>query len=422
MCLLALFSTKGTKGKQNNITSEKSNIESNGGGEKKRLLKPALNKSAKPKKAKVLPPFVTIDIGSYEVKIMAANYKNGRLTINQALSTILRDGAVEDGRIIDEDYVTNCIRGMIENNRMKVSGAVITMNSSEIIQREIVVPKVPNNELQGLVTFEVGKYLPINPASYSIQYNVVEEFENENNITSLRINVSAMPRTIAKKYLDIVTKLKLKPIALDLHSNSVAKLISVEAMQGSPLGSGSNIVIDMGHTNFNIMMFDEGKFVFNRLIETGGSKLDDIIIRIADVTPVEASKLKKYNLSKLSALDIQKTPSATSRHDDFYNTSTDTFDKEALILQETMLIFNSWISDIDGISKYYLSRNKENRIDGIYIYSGSSYIKDIDKLIESRLNIKTRRLNYINCIQGILDSSNEGIPKYMNNIGATIRL
>lgn len=405
-------------------TSKDKEIKGNNNGdaankkEKKKTLKPVLKKEPKIKKAKAIPPFVTIDIGCCEIKIMVASHNSGLITVTHAASEILPENAIDDGKIIEEGYVANCIRNMMSENNIKVSNAVITMNSTEITQREIIVPKVPNNELTNLVTFEMGKYLPINPSAYAIQYNIIEELEGDSGGTSLRVNVCAMPKSIAKGYLDLLSKLGLNPMALNMHSTSVAKLIGVESNRESPLLKGSSLVVDMGHEHFNAMMFNDGKLIFNRLIETGGSKIDEVIMRIADVDLAEARRIKRYNLSKINALDMYKSYLAAR------GSSDNSYNKEELISQETVVIYNGWITDIESVIKYYLSRNSENVVDTIYIDGGSSYIKGIDELIENRLNIRTKRLNNFNCLKGILcdGNRNEDISKYVNNIGATIRI
>ena len=364
------------------------------------------------------PPFLTLDIGSSELKIMVADYKHGKIIIKHVMSEELPDNAVLDGKIIEEGYIVDSIKKMMNMNKIKVSGVVITMNSSEVIQREIVVPKVSDSELQGLVAYEIEKHLPIDSSSYVVQYNQIEEFKNESGVVSTRINVCAMPKAMAKKQLGLISKLKLKPIALDIHQNSIAKLIQIDVQNNTSMSRGSNVVVDMGHKHFNIMLFNGGKLLFSRLIETGGSRIDGIITRIANVSFAEAGKLKKYNLSKLGALDMYRAYSAVDTNN-LFNSS---FDKEELIMQETTALFESWITDIDGVIKYYLSKDSRNTIDAIYIYAGSSYIREIDKLIESRLNIATKKLNHFNFIEGDFDGSKDELLKYLNNIGATVRL
>ena len=410
---MAQFDLKGSKRKDKDIEKNKEKKEKQ---EKvKKVSKaPALPKMAKPQRAKSIPPFVTLDIGSREVKVMVASYRGKEIAVKQVASSALPEGAVHDGKIIEFDQVLNCISSIMAMNKIKVTGAVVTIGSSEVVQREIIVPKVPNNDLKGLVVYEVGKFLPIDPASYSIQYDVLEEFESDGGALQLKLNVSAMPKEMAKRYLDLVLKLSLKPIALDVHSNSVAKLVSAEAKFGSPLASGSTIVIDMGYAHFNAMLFNNGRLLFNRILDVGASRLDEIIMNATEVSLDEADGLKKYNLSRLSAHELYAAHVSGGGYGNSSN-------REEAVTQEVMSAFESWVSAVDGLVKYYLSRSEENTVDAIYLYAGSSNIRCIDSLLENTLKIKTKKLSSLSCLTGALDNDSEGIPKYINNLGATIR-
>lgn len=374
----------------------------------------SLASKPKIKKSKPLPAFIAIDIGSREVKILEGQFRNLKLNVQKAISDVLPNGWVYDGKILEVDKVAGHLIQMLSRNAMKPANAVITMNSTEMIQRELVVPRVADSELLGLVTYEIAKFLPIDPSSYVIQYNVIEEFLNKDNVIQLRVNVCAMPKFISKNYADLLNKLKIKPLELNIHSSSIEKIMKVEMLHNSTLAKGCNAIIDIGHTNINVMLFNDGNFIFNRLLDVGGSKLDEILINSADVDHVEAEKLKKFNLSKLSVVDIYKQYSLTGFME------REALNTQELITQETIIAIDNWISNIDAVIKYYTSRNNENVVDNVYIYGGSTFIRDIDKLIEQKLNIKTSRLDFLHLLEGSIDS--KIISTYMNAIGAKIRL
>ena len=145
--------------------------------------KPTYN--IKQKKAKNIPPFITIDVGSHDVKIMYAAYSGKTLTVKKCACIELPDKVVVDGKIVDEKALVNAVMHVINTNKISVSGAVVTLACSEIIQREITVPVVPDNNLKNVVMYEIAKFLPVDVDTYAIQYEVLDTVYDEKGIKAI---------------------------------------------------------------------------------------------------------------------------------------------------------------------------------------------------------------------------------------------
>jgi len=375
---------------------------------------PKAKLSIKQKKAKSLPPFITIDVGSHDVKVMYATYAGKALTVKKCACIELPEKVVVDGKIVDETALVNAVMHVIQTHKISVSGAVVTLASSEVIQREITVPVVSDDNLKKVVMYEMAKFLPVDADTYAIQHEVLENINDENGIAQLRVSVSAMPKAIAKKYYEFVSKLGLKPIALCTNSNSVANLMLAETYCDAPIALGTNILLDMGSAHFGVTLFEEGTLLYNNILNVGGKEIDELIMNYADVGLLDAEKLKKHNLSVNNVSNLYSAYVSLDIRNSSYGT------KEERIMQEIMSVFSKWVTAIDSFAKYYLSRDDNNTIDAIYIYGGSSYINGIDELLEKQLKIKVHRVDALGCLKGSLGDGG-GLCKYINNIGATIR-
>jgi len=383
-------------------------------GKSKEASSPPKQIKLKPQKAKNLPPFMTIDVGTREVKIMVAAYKGNSLVVKKCASIELPEKAVYDGKIIDEVPLLNALKSLISTHKVSVKGAVVTISSSEAIQREITVPLVSGNDLHKVVLYEIAKYLPVDVDSYAIQYDVLEQTQDEAGAAQLRMSVSAMPKSMAKKYYDVITKLGLQPLSLCTHSHSIINLVTAETSCGSAVTVGTNVLLDMGSTHFNIMLFKDGNLLYNNMLNVGGHDVDDLIMNWAEIGLHDAEKLKKHNLSNNNAYDmysIYASMDPQARHSG---------DKGERIMREIMSVFENWITAVDGFIKYYLSRDDENTVDTMYIYGGSASINGIDVLLERQLRIRVRRLESLECLTGNLKGDSE-MAKYINNLGATIQ-
>lgn len=247
-------------------------------------VKPA--KASKKQKNKVKNEILlSLDIGSKEVKGVYGKVEGRRIIIQNAFKSKSAVPWYKNGRIEDVNSAKNALQTMMRTNRIKPGKTACTIDSTDIIRREVAIPKVEGKDISSLVSFEISQYLPIDISSYVIQHKVIKEFV-ENDTVKLQLLITVMPKVMAKGIFDLITQVQLTPYALDVHFNSLEKLIRMEidsGEQGRKNWAKNIALVDLGANKTNIVMFSSGKYVFNTMIDYSEKNLYDVILNNSKV-------------------------------------------------------------------------------------------------------------------------------------------
>ena len=197
----------------------KTNIKDLKIGKLKKIKKKKVN--IKQKKIKV----ISFDIGSYFIKAVVGTYYKDNLTIENYYKIKTPIDSVVDGEIKKEKILANKLKSFLKENNIKVKYGTCTTNSSLIINREVIIPKVEEDELETVVRYEIQQYLPINLDDYIIQVKIINEIFSDEGI-KLNIRAIAYPNKLVIKYYNLLKEIDLKPHVLDVNYNSVNKFIN----------------------------------------------------------------------------------------------------------------------------------------------------------------------------------------------------
>jgi type IV pilus assembly protein PilM len=349
---------------------------------------------------------ISLDIGSQNTKIVIGKYQKNKVYIERTIIVDTPLHTIEDGNIVDKLRLNSELKNTLGINSIKIKEVNCTTNSTSIINREIIIPKAEDGELDTIVNFEIQQYLPIIMEDYIIQHKVLETIKDEVSdkaLEKLRIFVVVYPKHMAEGYLDMLKDAALKPNVLDVNFNAVNKLFAdcVE-INGEKYNTGDTIaVIDMGAGNLSVNIFSKGRIDFSRMTTNGGNVIDKHIAQEYDTTLEDAEKRKKQycdlsdkdNSEKLEALND--------------------------IIKEDV---NSWIEEINRILQFYKNKKIGNSVDRIFIYGGSSKLKGIEEYMSRALNIPVVKIKTISNIVLSKNVEKESLDLYLNAIGALIRL
>ncbi|HHY78567.1 MAG TPA: pilus assembly protein PilM [Clostridiales bacterium] len=333
---------------------------------------------------------ISIDIGSFETKVVIGCKKKDQLIIDKAFSFKTPDSAYMNGYIKYNNVLVNKVTNEFVMNNVKSGICYLSIKSTDIITREITIPVIEKKDIDGLLKYQLAEYLPMDYSKYVIQHRIINKFIEEGK-EKLNISVIAAPADMVDMHYNFVRDIGLRPVVLDYQPNCIWKLFCFSnGINGKIKIEDKTIAaIDLGHDSTNVTIIKEGIMKINRVID-----MEDIKI---------SSKTKELTIEKSSeSEDIGNLCDKFS----FYNGN----------INNIRTSLESILNRIDRMFKFFLSNDIGCGIDYIILYGGLSKINEIDKLFFDYFGIPTMILNRIEKLNTLVD-----INKYINCLGLLIR-
>ena len=341
---------------------------------------------------------LSIDFGSSEIKFIEGQTSKKGLNITKAFSIEIPKDVYSDGEILDEFIIANEIKRALKENKVSTDFAYGIINSSSIITREIIIPKVPEKEIASIIGYQLEDYLPIDPDEYVVEHLIIGTTKDI-DIEKINILLMAIPKKMVLDHLSLMKAASLKPQVLDYQGNSIAKLLKYNSSVNMDYNTKNNTIasIDIGHTNCKITIVKNGNIEVTRVIDGGAKTLYENIGTLFDYNQDET-------INKVKGIeDINDT---NEEFTDYYR-----------MLNLTRTTIDNIMEKIEMIFKYYTSRESDNFIDIILIQGGLSNINGVDNLFSNYFSKPTVKLYSLDKIKWTGDLS-----KYSNAIGGLIRI
>ncbi|MCM1990841.1 pilus assembly protein PilM [Oceanirhabdus seepicola] len=334
---------------------------------------------------------ICIDIGNNKIKITEAAVSKNGINIKKAVILDTPENSFNDGNITNLISIKDEIESGLKENKIKCKNAIFTTNSSNIITREIEIPMTKDKNIKGIIRTQMEQYLPLAYDSYVLEYIKLGIIENK-----LLVRVVVFPKDMAKNYYDLCHNLGLKPVALDIHSNGVTKLVKrVQKINGLNLEGSSFALVDIGDNSITFNGYKNKELKFSRIIQSG---FGDIFRYFHE----ERGESEENVMKLIENIDLDKN-------------SEEENGVESSIIYDTTL---QWGREIERLLNYY-SNTLRNEVDIIYIYGGGSKLNGIENILKEIVDIEVRKLNEIKFKSTHL--KDENIEMLINNIGASFR-
>lgn len=352
------------------------------------------DKKGKKKKVKLVvsKKAISIDIGSENTKVVLGRYHRNKVSIDKAFEFKTPKGSIEDGHIKNIDNLAMAINEALDSHNVKNNNVIFTTNSTSIINRTIIIPKVNEDEIESVIKYEVQQYLPINLDEHMIQYNILDEkvIDGKEKLEAL---IVVYPNRMIYSYAELVNKIGGKPYALDLNYNSKRKAYYVMNLEMKE----TVLSIDMGAENIGLTIMKDNELMLIKTTKSGGNYLNSKISKVLEISSEDAEKQKKENCNLMNR-------------------------EEGPLEHVVREVVDSWFDEASRIIKYYKSKNTKNKIDKIYLCGGSSNIKGLERYVSTKLDMKVKKVEGNSNIEFKKGVEEVNISEYINAIGALIRL
>ena len=342
---------------------------------------------------------ISIDIGAQSIDVVVGKKVKNLYIIDNAFTIPTPLNCFSDGRLTNVEELAEVIKQYILEKNIKARNLIFTLSSSGIITKEIILPAKKSENLENMINFEISQCLPADLSQYIVEYKYLEGFD-EDGVKKSRILVAAVQKSVVDGYFELANLLGLNPIAMDISSNAIAKLmLDPTAVNEESFNSLDTIAtIDIGYASLNITILNEGRIGLSKIINHGSSALDKCIADKLEIPIIEAEKIKIEELDLDSEAEL--TPSGIKQLESVENT------------------INEWIRDIERIIMLYESMNSDMKVGTVYIYGGGSNMKGLAKFMQKSMNTPIFGLNLINNIKLNSKINDINMKHYFNAIGA----
>lgn len=212
---------------------------------------------------------VAIDFGTSFMKLVVGQaVQDGNIEIKEAYKVKTPKGAISDGKIMDIKQVKNILFDVLKDIE-KVKEGTCTIQSTETITREMVLPVFKPQDMNQMIEMEIYQSFPIDLEDYIVEHKVTHEFM-EDHIKKATIMAAALPKKIVDDYLQLLAELKLKPIAIDIHSNAISKLFAEDRNNKineiHETRDKTIVLLDMGYHQINLHIISNGILKVSRIL------------------------------------------------------------------------------------------------------------------------------------------------------------
>ncbi len=351
--------------------------------------------------------YLGVDIGTSSIKLVELeNYKNqARLkTYGYAdVSINILSSAIEKNNQSIADYI-NQIANRAHIQTRQVVAALPTFSVFNFI---INLPAMPKKDLDAAIKWEAKKFIPVpleemildwkilgnkkvklatkavadnkgldkvmNPASKdestfqdlkdsteALAKGAVQDKDQFNyekapiKSDNYRILLTAAPKNLVARYIDIFKRAKFNLLSLETEAFALSR-----SLLGNDMSTV--MIIDIGSTNADICVIEEGVPVLNRGIDTGGEFITKTIMNSLNVNKDRAEQFKRdFGLSTAGDRNVPE------------------------VIQKSL---NSIINEIKFVFELY-QRQGSNSIDKIILTGGSSFLPNLPKYLSDLLNMQ----------------------------------
>ena len=329
--------------------------------------------------------YLGIDIGTASIKMVELENYNGQPKLRtygyaDVTSNVLR-GTVEKNNQAIADYV-NLIAQKANVKTKKVIAALPTFSVFNFI---INLPNMPKKDLDAAVKWEAKKFIPLPIEEMILDWKILNKEDNkedkksvgdllkkeiakpeekkpeekivgpiESKAKNFKILLTAAPKSLVSRYIDIFKKAQLNLLSLETESFALSRAL---------LGNDKSIVmiVDLGATTTDICVVEGGVPILNRGIDTGGEFITKSIMNSLNISLDRADQFKRD--FGLSVEDTNKSvPAIIKKSLDF-------------IINEIKYAFELY------------QRQGNNKIDKIILSGGSAFLPNLPNYLTELLGL-----------------------------------
>lgn len=303
---------------------------------------------------------IGIDIGSSSVKLIQLKDNKGSLQLLNVGIMPLPSEAIVDNTLMDRSTITATVKKLIESLGIKVKNVTCSISGNSVIIRKIVLPAMPQEELEDQISWEAEQYIPFDINDVNMDFQILSP--DNNDPSKMNVLLVASKKDIINDYVAVFSEAGLQLSIVDVDSFAVQN-----AFEANHDYSSEDVIalVNIGASVMNINVIKNGITLFARDVQMGGN---------------------------LYTEEIQKQLGLSGEDAEFGKLLANESDNEPL--RNVILKINETITqEIRRSLDFYNSTANDERITGVFISGGCSKVFNLIDTITDKTGLSVQMLN-----------------------------
>ena len=305
--------------------------------------------------------YIGIDIGTSSTKVVQLGNDNGQPRLMTYGYLEQRSDIVKNDAASSQQAAVNGLRSIIRESRSTTNQAIAALPSFTVFSSIISLPLMTRKELNSAVRWEAKKFVPMPIDDLVLDWKLLKEPgaqpTAERAPKNLRVLITAAPKSLVKRYIDIFKAAGLQIVNLETEAL---------ALERSLIGTDPTpaMVVDIGATATDIAILVDGIPLINRSIDVGGDTITKAIAQSLNVDQDRAEQFKRDFGLSFSQQSVSQVPKTIE------------------------FVLSSIINEIRFVLNLYRSQSS-GPVQKIILSGGSSFLLNLPEYVEKTLSIKT---------------------------------
>ena len=204
---------------------------------------------------------LSFDISDRQINVVKGENVANKIKIEKSLTIDIPEDMILNGEVINLSGLNEIISSNLRSNMMADKDAVVTFSSSNIVFKELIVPKGKGSEFLTMVQNQMAQEMGLSD-DYSISYTVVGE-AGADNPGAVKVLATACPSTIVDSFRKLFSVLGISLKSVNIGCNSISRIVLADK---SNLDKMPLLVCQIDENFLGLTLFENGQMAFARYV------------------------------------------------------------------------------------------------------------------------------------------------------------
>ncbi len=203
---------------------------------------------------------LSIDITDRQIKLVRGVHSGNKIRVQDADMRELSLGMISNGYVTDVPMVAAELNDIIKTKDIKEKEAIVSITSSSIVYKEMVVAKPKNMKNPAIIEAMIQSNMNISN-DFNISFTIAGETEDEEKNKMLKVIAAACPQRLVDGYVRLFSHIGLQLKGVNISNNSVTRLIinTPKMTDRMPI-----LLIQIDKNFLNMNLYEENQLAFSR--------------------------------------------------------------------------------------------------------------------------------------------------------------